>query len=118
MKRRKTRSRKKPGPRTKPAKEPNPAKGTQPQITLPDRKQLEELSERFDRRELLPGDYQTLLAICDFHVQLPELLRREGMTVQRLRELMWGERTEPTDAMTDDGPNHQTPRNGDSGVDA
>jgi hypothetical protein len=125
MKGRKTRSRRKPARRTKPAqgtnpaKESEPAKGTPPQIRLPDGKQLEELAKRVDRGQLLPGDYQTLRVVYDFYVQLPELLRQEGMTVQRLRELMWGAPAEPTEAVTDERPNLQTPGKDDtsSGVD-
>ena len=132
MKRRRTRSRKKPAKRTrppratKPANEPEPT--TEPELAtepdalsmLFDSKRLEELSERLHQRQLKPEDSEMLLALLDFRCRLAELVGPEGLTKEGLRKLVISisESEQPAGGAADDGANLQTPHSGDitSGV--
>jgi hypothetical protein len=101
--------------RTPPAKEPKPTEESrQPQFSLPNRTQLKALRERFDKDQLLPEDYPVLAEIVEFRYQLPELLRRKGMTVERLKEVMGLTESETLADEAGNEPNCQPSREGDS----
>lgn len=111
--------RKKRAQRTPSAKEPKPTEGSrQPQFRLPNPTQLKALRERFERDQLLPEDYPVLAEIVEFRYQLPELLRQKGMTVERLKELMGLSESETMADETDNEPDWQRSREGDSPGDA
>lgn len=55
-----------------------------------------------------------LAEIVEFRYQLPDLLRQKGMTVERLKELMGIIESETLADETDNEPNCQPPREGDS----
>jgi hypothetical protein len=78
---------------------------------VPDPEQLKAFSQRLDQGELSAGDYQMLRAAFASYLQLRALVRQEGMTAERLRELMRSAPAKPTEAVPDEGPNPQMPRN-------
>lgn len=71
--------------------------------------QRKALMERLEQGQLLPEDYPLLRAVLDFRAQLPELLRQEGMTVERLGQLMGVRHSEPA-IEPDNEPNPQPSR--------
>lgn len=107
--------RKKRAQRTPSAKQPKPTEGSrQPQFRLPNPTQLKALRERFEKDQLLPEDYPVLAEIVEFRYQLPELLRQKGMTVERLKELMGLSESETMAEETENEPDWQPSREGDS----
>ena len=95
-------------------KEPKPAVGSELPFRLPNPTQLKALRERFEKDQLLPEDYPLLAAILEFRYQLPDLLRQKEMTVERLKELMGLTESETMADETDNEPNSQRSREGNS----
>lgn len=87
--------------------------GSEPRFRLPNLTQLKALRERFEKDQLLPEDYPVLAEIVEFRYQLPNLLRRKGMTVEQLKELMGLAESETMADETDNAPHCQPSGEGD-----
>jgi transposase len=70
-----------------------------PTIIELDMDKLEEILRRLDAKELDADDYETLKAVIGAYVQLFNLVGDKDTTIRRLRQMLFGAKTEKTSAV-------------------
>jgi len=71
----------------------------QPEIVEMDAGQLEALLHRAEAEVLEKQDYQTIRIVFESYFQLTSLVGDKNTTIARLRKLLFGARTEKTEAV-------------------
>ena len=71
----------------------------QPTIVELDMNELEEILRRLDAKELDADDYETIKAVIGAYVHLFHLVGNKDTTIRRLRQMLFGAKTEKTSAI-------------------
>jgi transposase len=75
---------------------------TKPTIIELDMEKREDLLQRIAAQELQPEDYETFKALIDAYAYLTELVGDKSTTIRRLRQMLFGAKTEKTAAVVGD----------------
>ena len=82
---------------------------TKPEIIELDSKSLHELFQRIDAESLCSEDHKIFRAALDMNVYLRDALQQKTLSIARLRQLIFGPKTEKTDAVLGESTDSQTP---------
>ncbi len=72
---------------------------TKPTIVELDMDKLEEILQRLDAKELDADDYETIKAVIGAYVCLFNAVGDKNTTIRRLRQMLFGAKTEKTSAV-------------------
>jgi hypothetical protein len=81
---------------------------TKPEIIELDAKSLEELRQRIDAESLRSEDHKIFRASLDMNAYLRHELEQKTLSIARLRQLIFGPKTEKTDALLGESTDSQT----------
>ena len=73
-----------------------------PAIVELDMDKLEEILRRLEAKELAPGDYATIHMVIGAYVDLVHTVGAKETTIRRLRQMLFGAKTEKTEAVLGD----------------